>query len=546
MAKLTTNSFSNYLILTSILIVTSFFHLKFIDPFNLPKMGLLVIFTSIMLGLNLFALFRKFHKPNLFSILIFLMFLQCIFVTLFSQRTLSQNIYGNFARNTGLITFLSLIIVMVCASLYVTDILIKGFLKISSLTIFVVSVIGFIQFFGLYEPLKAFNYKDGVFATLGNPNFYSAILGLNTILLLPKLFNKNSSFRNKGFIVIFEIFLLWSIYLTKSVQGYYLTLIGLVIFIYLLFINDKMPILKVIILTFIIALGSVSSLGFINRGPFAKFIFIDSVEDRKYCWDAAFNMIMSKPLFGSGFDSYSDKFRQVRSIEAYNFKGTNQICDTAHNVFLDIAVSGGIPLLLMYLVLLILVVINFFKIITSNQSNKLNICGVFSAWAAFQIQSIISINQIGLAIWGSVMSGILLGVSPNSNVSLQYSTIKLKQIISITISSIVALSLILPPLVNTYRYSQAYKKKDASALISVSKQWPRDPKLMIMLASDLEKSNFSQQSLNLLKAIVVEYPNEYDAYKLIAFNKLANKDDVENANNQIIRLDPLANQKFLD
>ena len=134
------------------------------------------------------------------------MFLQCIFVTLFSQRTLSQNIYGNFARNTGLITFLSLIIIMICASLYVTDTFIKSFLKISSLTIFVVLVIGFIQFFGLYEPLKAFNYKDGVFATLGNPNFYSAILGLNTILLLPKLFNRNLTFRNKVFIIVFEIF----------------------------------------------------------------------------------------------------------------------------------------------------------------------------------------------------------------------------------------------------------------------------------------------------------------------------------------------------
>ena len=188
MNKLKTSSFSNHLNLASILMVTSFFHLKFIDPFNLPKMGLLFIFTSIILGLNLFALFRKFQKLNLFSILIFLIFLQCILVTLFSQRTLSQDIYGNFARNTGLITFLSLIIIMICASLYVTDTFIKSFLKISSLTIFVVLVIGFIQFFGLYKPLKAFNYEDGEFATLGNPNFYSALLGLNTILLLPKLY----------------------------------------------------------------------------------------------------------------------------------------------------------------------------------------------------------------------------------------------------------------------------------------------------------------------------------------------------------------------
>ncbi len=508
-------------------------------------MGLLVTFTSIILGLNIFTLFRKFKKLNLFSIVIFFILLQCLLVSLFSQRTLSQEIYGNFARNNGLITFLSLIIITICASLYVTDTLIHSFIKVSSLTIFIVSVIGFIQFFGIYKPLKVFNYEDGIFATLGNPNFYSALLGLNSILLFPRLFSKNLTIWNKVFIVVFEIYLLWNIYLTESVQGYYLTIIGLVIFIYFSFINDKTLILKVTVLSLFTILGAVASLGFINRGPLAKFIFTDSIEDRKYCWDAATNMIMNRPLFGSGFDSYSDKFRQARSIEAYNFKGTDQICDTAHNVFLDIAVSGGIPLLFTYLALLILIVINFFKVFTVNKSNNLNICGIFSAWAAFQIQSLISINQIGLAIWGSVIGGLLLGVSTN-NVSFQYSIIKLKQIISITICSVIALGLILPPLLNTYRYSQAYNKKDAAALINISKLWPRDPKLMILLASDLEKSNYGQQSLNILKAIVVEYPNEYDAYKLIVSNKIANKYDVENAINQIIRLDPLANQKFLD
>ena len=41
---------------------------------------------------------------------------------------------------------------------------------------------------------------------------------------------------------------------------------------------------------------------------------------------------------------------------------------------------------------------------------------IVGAWAAYHVQSLVSINQLGLAIWGWVLSGLIIGYEINTRV----------------------------------------------------------------------------------------------------------------------------------
>ena len=43
--------------------------------------------------------------------------------------------------------------------------------------------------------------------------------------------------------------------------------------------------------------------------------------------------------------------------------------------------------------------------------DRLLIAGVFAAWVAYLMQSIVSIDNIGIAIWGWVLGGAVIGIS---------------------------------------------------------------------------------------------------------------------------------------
>jgi O-antigen ligase len=90
-------------------------------------------------------------------------------------------------------------------------------------------------------------------------------------------------------------------------------------------------------------------------------------------------------------------------------RGPDVTSNAAHNVFLDISAYGGFPLLLIYLALMVLVVISAVKVLKRSQGFNAGFVGLVAGWVAFQAQSIISINQIGLALWGWVWSGLIIG-----------------------------------------------------------------------------------------------------------------------------------------
>jgi O-antigen ligase len=119
-------------------------------------------------------------------------------------------------------------------------------------------------------------------------------------------------------------------------------------------------------------------------------------------------MFQENWLHGVGLDSYGDYFRMYRDTIAANRRGLDVFSNSAHNIFIDLAATGGIVLLLSYLSIVGLVVFSVLRTFKSSTDVSLEFKILVILWIAFNMQTLISINVPSLAIWGWIFSGLIL------------------------------------------------------------------------------------------------------------------------------------------
>jgi hypothetical protein len=108
-------------------------------------------------------------------------------------------------------------------------------------------------------------------------------------------------------------------------------------------------------------------------------------------------------------DGYGDWYRRTRPpIALKNMPGINTVSNASHNVVIDFFAFGGFPLLITYLVLLALGIGSIIRVLRRDRSYNPIFVALSATWACYQAQSLVSINQIGLAIWGWVLTGLII------------------------------------------------------------------------------------------------------------------------------------------
>ncbi len=386
------------------------------DPFSLPKMMLLslVAFCFTPYALQIYLQEKKTNKSlfNLVSMLIAFMFTWAITSFLVSEIPRTQQFYGVWGRNTGLLTFLCLILLLSQGFLFIQKKNIATLLK--ALFIFSISsaIYGVIQFVGL-EPINYENGYSPLIGFFGNPNFQSTFLGLGAISGVWFAVSQVNKTHNRIFLLTIPAGQLFLIYESGSIQGIFVFAISIGTVVALYGIEKVKTQFKKLSLGVFLTIGSLGILGLLGFGPIARFFDGASIEFRRVYWQIGVRMIQENMLFGQGFDGYGDYFRRYRTREDDQLlSGT--VTNAAHNVFIDFGVSAGLPFLIAYLSLIVLAA---YLLLRNNliQKTSLEFKVLIGLFLAFQCQMLISINQIGLAIWGFVFLGSVLGVLIRSN-----------------------------------------------------------------------------------------------------------------------------------
>jgi O-antigen ligase len=521
-----------------------------LDPINPIKM--LAVSAVGFMGLGVLLANQKAlqlgrFKAPLILISGFMVWLLVVFVV--SEGEKLQQLFGTTGRNTGLITYLAFSILFVVAMAASSAVFLSRFL-LAALVVGVASLgYGVVQALG-GDPINWVNPYSPVFGFLGNPNFQSSLLGILGAVLFTQLSSGSVKMQIKGAYLVYLLVTVYVIKETDSQQGFLVLLIGSAVSLGV-FVNQRSKTLGYSYLGLAVVGFVGVLLGTLNKGPLASLLYKDSVTYRGDYWRAGWKMTVENPIFGVGLDSYGDWYRRSRTIEATLRRGPDVTSNAAHNVFLDISSYGGFPLVLIYLALMALVAISAVKAIKRSQGFNAGFVGLVAGWVAFQAQSIISINQIGLALWGWVLSGLIIGYEINTRggeVVVEKKTGKnatkpvqtsASTSLAMFVGLIIGLLMGMPPYLASAKYKGALETSNPTVIQEAAYIWPVDSTRMIQVAMTLNDNKLEDQALRIAVDAVERFPDNYSVWSALSAMKKATEEQKAQALAQMKRLDPL-------
>jgi O-antigen ligase len=379
------------------------------DPVNVTKLFALGgVAAASVTALLAFGLHELWANSKALVIFVGLFLVASLNAIVNSDAPLTQNLYGAYGRNTAFIAYLLLISVILSATVLRREnsfkYLIWGLFGAGFVNVIYCSwVIAFGDFVAWSNPY------GNLLGTFGNPNFIGAFLGLFAASMVAYCFKQGTSVTVR--LSAFAIFLItvYAIIDSNAIQGRVVVAAGLgIVGFYLVRSKFEAFFAQFAYLVLVGVAGTFALLGALQIGPLTQYIYKTSVSLRGQYWQAGWNMGSDHPFTGVGFDTYGDWYRRARDAQALTLPGPNTTTNAAHNVPFDVFASGGWPLFASYLAILALSVIAIIKVTLRNRKYDAVFVTLTTAWTCYQLQSIISINQIGLAVWGWLFGGALI------------------------------------------------------------------------------------------------------------------------------------------
>jgi hypothetical protein len=264
-------------------------------------------------------------------------------------------------------------------------------------------------------------------------------------------------------------------------------------------------------------------------------------------------MGFENPLTGVGIDRFGENYRGYRDLLATTRRGPDVTSNSAHNVFLDVFSNTGFIGAGLYISLHLLTVVAIVRFLRSNSDYKIPFTALTSAWIAYVAQSIISVNQLGLAVWGWALMGAIIGLSlspgnqgftdsnqkqkktPQNNQDKLLPGTLLKAYFVIAVGAIISIW----PLASDVSYVNAFKSGNATKIQEIVYARPLTSQKSFDVANILLENKFEKESLQVIRDSVKTFPNTFELWRIMSIQPGATSVEVAEANRQMKRLDPL-------
>ena len=526
------------------------------DPINVPKLAVIALggfVTLAALLANWKALFDRRHWTV--RVLVGLFVLDLIAVLLIAGTNPNQEFFGTNGRATGFVAYVALAALLLSAAVVASSHFLSSFSRTLLITGGLSIGYGFLQAVGA-DPIKWINQYSPVIGFLGNPNFQSSFVGFSGVLAFAFILTQGLKLSLRMMYVAYLALSVFVIVKTDSQQGL-LVLAGGITIVGMIWVSNskfKVATIPALVLS---GIGAVFvALGSLNSGPLASLLYKDSVTYRGDYWRAGWKMTIENPLFGVGLDSYGDWYRRARTLEATLRRGPEVTSNAAHNVLLDFSSNGGFPLVMIYLALMVLVAISAIKLLKRSNGYNPAVAGLIAVWVAYQAQSIISLNQLGLAVWGWIISGLIIGYELNTRSDEKVQEIKpsvgkgrnvqrvveekvsVKTLVSMVAGAVIGLLVGMPPLVASSQFKTAYQSNDAVKVEEAAALWPQEALRYGQVALVLQANKLDVQAQRVVDAALLKFPDEFGLWSLAAKLSTATPEQIAEATAQMKRLDP--------
>jgi O-antigen ligase len=547
---------------------TLYFNSKIQDPFNSPKMWIIFLISAWLIG-HIVATkqnsFKEIHT-KIFGLLLASFVLMSFIAAVVTDISFTA-FFGENQRRNGFLTYLALIIFMFAAAIFVKLEAVKRFNYVAFATGLVLGTYGLMQISGL-DFIQWNNPYNAVISTVGNPNFAAAVMAMMASIVFGPVLNNSFSIYYRVASLFLTLVLLITIYLSDARQGLIAFAIGIGVYVIIWLYSIKSKI-KHLALGSSLLVGVFAILGMLQIGPLTSYLYKGSVSVRGYYWRAGVEMFKDQPFFGVGFDRYGAYFKEFREVGYPLTYGFNITSSNAHNLPIQMFSTAGVFTGIAYLAILGFIIWRGTLGIRSNQGNeRLLVASVFSAWLAYQAQSIISIDNIGISIWGWVLGGVVVGVSrrcvdanvesgKRSKPAVNAVNFNLKQVFISTVAVAFALGAVVPlyqaekNMFETRMRFNPTVAESKNALYEYANKTLNtrllEPGYKITAGNYLAASGFTNEGLDVLKEVIESDPRNLDALTSLAeFNQqLGNLDEIIKYRLQIAEYDPFNATNYL-
>ncbi len=529
------------------------------DPVNVTKLLSLGVVSAMAFGLVLQGgLFKVIRESRAYWILSGLFFASALISVFMSDSPISQGMYGSYGRNNGFLAYLFLVGLFLSTVAFsrresilrlITWLIVAGVVNV----VYCLWVILFGDFVGWSNPY------GNILGTLGNPNFIGSFLGIFVAAYLAYGLGKSTPIWFKYSMLIVLPVAAFEIYDSNAIQGRIVGLSGISIIGFLILRSKFGSVITFVYSSLISVAGLFALLGAFQIGPLTSTIYKTSVSLRGQYWLAGWNTGEERPLTGVGMDAFGDWYRRSRDAHALELPGVNTVVNAAHNVPIDMFAFGGWPLLVSYLLIMGSGGFALIKTLSRIKEYDPVLTVLTIAWFGYQLQSFISINQIGLAIWGWVVTGaavayerITRNEAASSNSSLKKgrtpNPIKNSEIQHAKATlypfafGIAGLLLVLPPFIADSKWRNAQVALSVQALEDSMRPSYFNPQNSMKYMTNiqaLEQSNFPDLAHKYALEAVSWNPDAFELWKVLYLIQQSTPEEKALALKNMKRLDPL-------
>jgi putative inorganic carbon (HCO3(-)) transporter len=413
----TTSLFARYAVASALLLTCVLFLPAAADPLNVVKLAAL---TLSALAILLWATARGMLTRRVVwsvapPVSAAAAFLGALVIATLSAPVTTTAVLGAYGRNSGLIAFGAAVI------LYLTVVLAfdrRGLIVVMSALVaagLFTAIYGQLQVFGI-DPIAWRNPFNPIVATLGNSNFASAYMGVTTPVATAGALWRGWSKLPRVVCAITAVLTLVVALQSSAVQGPIAAAAGLSVVALGLILNLHGRALTVALPVFFVLAASgvvMLALGALLRaGPAAAVFAGIAYQARLWYWEAAIRMFNEHPVLGVGLSHYGEFWRTLRPPASVPGLGDESYSDSAHSVFLQMFAQGGLVLGVAYLAFVLAVgwaLVRGLRSLTGE--DRILLAGLGGAWFAFQVQSIVSIDQVPLIVLHFALAGAVVVAS---------------------------------------------------------------------------------------------------------------------------------------
>jgi len=406
----------NFFIMIIIAVTPFMYFPNEISYSSLPRFLFLLLLT-VVISITMLLRKSKEDYPTIFEDKLLLLYLLLIMLsTTFSNNRL-YSLIGYSNRFEGLITLIMYFFVFFIT--YRNFEFSYKYFRVFIISTILLSLYGIIQYFG-YDPmpqeLARVTFVERGHSTFGNPNFYGTYL---TLVLPIAAF---AYLKTGSLIYLISSALVYFSLLTSFTRSGWVGsffAFGIVLFTAVIKkFNRKYIFLLITILLVITAVVEIESEGrvivrLLSIAEDAGKVFeqADGYEDaganRIFIWKRVIPLILERPLLGFGPETLGELFSERHMDEVMEEYGREIIFDKAHNEYLHIAVTTGIPSLIIYLIF----VFSILKRAYRYRNKNIMIIPLMASIIGYLIQAFFNLSIITVAYIYWALLGILLRLS---------------------------------------------------------------------------------------------------------------------------------------